>query len=406
MKTLKNSTVDLTIPIKPIWKFLFLFSFLISSSCSSGEINHTYNQFYVKLTYPDEKWSPNDFGRPSTNLELSLLKKHSPKFWISKNSCFPMNFYKQYVPLLSAAGKGDNPIQANRINLKKFERDFSIYWELKKYPKCIQSKNPPLYAYSWTEKMNLPSGGKKDIRILKYAFTFYKSGLPAKQTFLQKFGQVLGDPNTWHYLDIHGAIFYLLNSKNKMFAVVLAQHNHFRSFIIGKDISEANAKKICFANRSNEPYFCGKGEGPFKFPTATTYQDMRWIITNKNKPFFGAWDIIPAPVERKEVQYKLEFLRSKDPLITSWVPLGPEIKIWGIFSSFYRKSPPGMAVFNISQLKELWKTAQYFYFDDKDKRVFDLHEENSKDFFHSDINPVLKINSIRFEKALTTLELK
>jgi len=402
MKILKNSAVDLVVPIISIRYFFLLFSILITSACSSAETNHKYNQFYVKLTYPDEKWSPNDFGRPSTNLELNLLKKHSPRFWISNKSCFPMNFYKQYVPLLTATGKKDNIIKASRKNLKIFERNFTINWKLKKYPKCIQSKNPPLYSYSWTEKMKLPSGGKEDIRILKYAFSFYKSGMPAKQTFLQTFGRVLGDPNTVHYLDIHGAIFYLLNSKNEIFAVVLAQHNHFRSFIIGKDISETNAKKICFANRSNEPYFCGKNEGPFKFPTAPTYKDIRWIITNKNKPFFGAWDLIPAPLERKEIQYKLEFLRSKDPLITSWVPLGPEIKIWGVFSSFYKNSPPGMAIYNTPQLKELWKTAQYFYFDADSTRVFDLHEKNAKDFFHPNITPVFKINSIRFEKALTT----
>lgn len=376
-----------------------LFLFLVSMSSMANESN-SLRTFFEAMTYPNDQWRADDFGLGPTTLEAELLKKHAPQFSIDKTACSPMNFYQQYVPLLYF-NKADKIIFGSRENLKKYERNSTINWQLIKKPSCIQSKTPPLYAYAWKESMALPSGSEENIRVLKYAFTFYKSGLPKKQTVIQELGRLLGDPDTWHYLDIHGAVFYLLNAKNKIFSVVLAQHNHFRSYIIGVDVTEKNAKKICFAIRSNEPYFCGTDMKRAEYATAPTSTYIRWIISQNNKPVLGAWDVIPDMKNRKTIEYELTFLSDKDPLITSWNSLGPEIKIWGLFSTFYRNSPPGMSIFNTPQLKQLWKTAQYYYFDPVNDKVFDLHEDNMQDFFNQNVEPVLQINAQRFEKSLT-----
>ena len=157
-------------------------------------------------------------------------------------------------------------------------------------------------------------------------------------------------------------------------------------------------KKICFSNRSNEPYFCTKNEKVK--PTAPSYEHIEWIVTGKNRPFMGAWDIVPSQADRVPITFQLSFLDNKDPLITSWNNLGPNIKVWGLFPTFFRNSPPGMAIYNTPSLKPIWKTAQYFYFNPDNLEAFKLHKKASSDFFFLKPEEVLKINSKRFLEAL------
>ena len=146
-----------------------------------------------------------------------------------------MDFYKQYLPLL----KSENPNleKVSRNDLKKNERNFETNYFIEDRPECISEKQPPLYAYSWKEKMELSNGKKWNIRVLKYAHSFYKSGLPMDMGTLQRLATI-GSKDFWHFLDIHGASFYLVkDGEETPFALVLAQHNHFRSYVIGKDIT-------------------------------------------------------------------------------------------------------------------------------------------------------------------------
>ena len=373
-------------------KILFFNSLVFLASCSTPN-KEEYIQFFEELTYLSSQWKEDDFGRTATQREESLLEKYAPAFWVEKGSCKPLNFYQQYVPLLFNEETGE---KASRQVLKKYERDLDVYWNIKDPPECIESETPPLYAYSWQESLETSDGQSQKVTVLKYAFTFYKSGLPVKLPFPQGAIRFLGSLDSWHYLDIHGAIFYLLNENDELFSVVLAQHNHFRSFVVGVDVSEENARRLCYAIRTNEPYFCHDGSENKDYATAPTYQYIDWIITEKDRTFVGAWDVVPGNIGREPLGYRLELLSHRDPLITSWVPLGPEFKIWGLFSTFFRKSPPGMAIFNTPKLKRIVDTAQYFYFDPNDEQTFKLHEENSGSFLSPDIQPVFDINSKRF----------
>ena len=223
----------------------YLFALIMMvQSCSSPK-NETFIKFFESLTYKNSEWREDDFGTPVKEKDKTLLEEHKPKFWISKRSCGPMDFYKQFLPLLKIKGSKSEE-EITRAHLKRNERQLKISYIIDDAPKCISSQNPPLYSYAWLEEMEINNGKTIPIKVLKYAFSFYKSGLPEKQTFLQSFSSLLGRQDHWHYLDIHGAIFYLLNPKNKLIAVVLAQHNHFRSFVIGVDLSEEEAKKNLF----------------------------------------------------------------------------------------------------------------------------------------------------------------
>ncbi|MFK7825469.1 MAG: hypothetical protein AB8G05_15055 [Oligoflexales bacterium] len=255
----------------------------------------------------------------------------------------------------------------------------------------------PVYTNAWREEMELADGNKVPVQVLKYGFTFYKSGLPAGLGFIQSLG-LLGSNDHWHYLDIHGAVFFILDKNQKVFAIVLAQHNHFRTFVVGQDIAADMPIEICFAIRSNEPYFCSPERK--KYPTAPTWQDMHFIVTGKEKPFLGAYDLVPGKNTAKRIYYNINFLPHKDPLITSWVPLGPEIKIWGIISTFFRMSPPGMAIYTTPALTPFSKTAHYFYFHPDNEQAFSIHETNMSDFLSPQIEPVLSMNRRHFFSSL------
>lgn len=379
------------------WQIRMLVPFLFVASCASGD-KADYKTLFEKLTYPGEEWSELDYGSVPSSSDKELLAKYNPLFWIPDKACGPMDFYRQYVPRLVSEVKGQH-IRGSRQSLKTYERVLSVKWEIESPPDCVESKTPPLYAYAWDETMIGEDGATSyPIKVLKYAFAFYKSGLPSKQPTLLKLGRVLGNPNRWHYLDIHGAVFILLNQRQEPFALVLAQHNHFRTYVVGHDIESADKLNICYAKRSNEPYLCDENQK--SHPTAPTFRNMEWIITGKNKPFLGAWDVLPSEDKRTRVNYTLEYLPSRDPLITSWNSLGPDIKIWGLFHSFFRNAPPGMAIYNLPDLKPVWKTAQAFYFDPNNKEVFRLHYKNSKDFFNTDVQPVLDHNAKFFFKSL------
>lgn len=372
---------------------LFFFCVFLSCSRDTQEIQKAFEL----LTFPQNKWAIGDFG-PETDQELKdLLRRHAPAFWVSAGSCVPMDFYRQYVPLLRFHREGVSGEVLDRGILKKFERDFSVNYELAASPDCLQNVRPPLYAYAWHEQMALADGRKVPVKVLNYAFSFYKSGLPAQLGFFQGMG-LFGRNDFWHYLDIHGAIFLLLNEQSQLFSLVLAQHNHFRTFIVGADISQVNPIEICFAIRSNEPYLCPDKKK--SFPTAPTWQEMRFITTGMQKPFLGAYDLVPEKKSRERLSYRLEFLRHRDPLITSWVPLGPEIKIWGIFSTFFRRSPPGMAIYTTPALLPFSKTAQYFYFDPSNDKAFTIHAENMKDFLNPEVERVFVMNQQHFLSVL------
>ena len=376
-------------------KIIFIFTF-VSFILSCSTKLHKHPEYYKYLTPSITEWKPDDFGDLPTLKEKKLLKKYIPSFWISKESCPPMDFYEQYVPLLSLRETNQ---KGSRKLLKKYERS-SKKWDIKNPPKseCLKKKNPPLYAYAWKEKMELSDGKVIDVTILRYAFVFYKSGLPAKLLFPLNLSSLFSVISLWHYLDIHGGIYYILDKTNRPISMVIGQHNHFRSYIIGVDITQLESQKICYAIRSNEPYICPSDIDikEHHFPTGPTGDYMSWIVQGRDRPIFGTWDVISKIKFMNKIKPRLIFLTSKDPLITSWNRLGPEIKIFGFFPSFFREAPPGMAIMTIQKWSGISKVAQRFYFDPQKIEILERYSQGKKDFAY-------KYNTIRFNKAIKNI---
>lgn len=350
--------------------------------------------FYESLTYPDSDWSAQDFGSNPSRDEIELLKLNKPSTFIAQGQCLPMDFYSQYLKFLRL--KSHKNKKLSRQWLKSHERDLGVDFILSRKINCISENSPPLYAYSWDENMHLSDGTKQKIKILKYSHTFFKSGLPNDLPMLSRFMSI-GSKDIWHYLDIHGGIFYLVkDSEKEPFAMLIAQHNHFRSYIIGIDITREQSRNICYAIRSNEPYICEANQNWKR--TSANYLDIDWVISGNKQPNFAGYDVVPGNNDGIKMQTRLEFLSSKDPLITSWIKLGPNLKVLGMFKSMYRDAPSGMAIYNTPKLKEVWKTTQYFYFSKDNKEIFNDHKENMKNFSDPILEPVFTHNAKRFTK--------
>ena len=387
----------LIIKLREIMNRLVILLLFVFYSCAGTAVNRDYTSVLPELTYPNKEWSKDDFGEsPSDDLK-KILKTHKPRMFVDKDSCAPMDFYKQYLPRFDIVNNGQSK-QANRKLLKKFERNFGTKLKLRKPVDCVENQHPPLYSFAWTEKMSLLNGEYTKIKILKYNFAFFKSGLPAGPKGVGKLSVVLGDTKLWHYLDIHGAIYYLLDEDNTPFALVLAEHDYFRSYVIGKDISIDESKNICFAKYSNEPYVCAAGTR--KAPTAPGPKDMKWILGQGGKPLLGCFDVVPGVNTGSEVSYELSFLSSKDPLMVSWIHLGPDIKTWKVFSLGARNAPPGSAVFNAPTLKEIWKTAMYYYFNPRDNKTLEKHVKIIKSYPVINPEPIIEVNGPRFLKNI------
>ena len=160
-------------------------------------------------------------------------------------------------------------------------------------------------------------------------------------SWYKNFGTALiGDREVWHELDIHGAIQILISKKTGIPEILLlAQHNHFRSYAINKDIllPKDNRIEICIAERSNEPYPCAAENKLFR--TVGNPNKIEFVLGGKAPFFDGGYDSVKAKQNSVEQKLQLKFLPSRDPLYTSWIALGDKKKIFGIIPSFFRDAP-------------------------------------------------------------------
>jgi len=373
--------------------------------------------FYETLTSPYDQWSPTEFGESSTQAEKDLLAKFKPEIYIAPGGQVPINFYQDYLPYCQVKSTNNRePLAAiDRAGLKRIERQYGSYLDFqgdyKQYTYAHKENlHPSLYGCVFYETLMPPKGSQATpipIVILKYSSVFVASGLPTRLGLVRGLlAGLAGDPNNWHELDIHGAIHIILERKTlKPIAVLLAQHNHFRSFVVGKDFQwpQDQPLKISFAKRSNEPYLYPEKGDNRVHPTAGSPKHMRYILTGKNKPFVSAYDQIYATPDAKQINYNLTYLPSLDPLYTSWIPLGDRQKVALVISNFARVGPPGINMNTHPALSKYGDIAQVFYMDGKDPKALEIFEANFKGFEHVNVRPILDYNGRRFwEKVSDT----
>ena len=358
-----------------------------------------------------ENWSQES---PNT---LQLLKKFRPRIFVAPNSYIPISFYQDYL-LQCVVRQRKNPRtthyqQVSRPLLQDIQFSPSLYLDYRVSAKAarrfdIKDVHPEIYGRIYkdvlsTDKLNIP------LIFLKYSLIFPHSGLPTKIGSLKRLGShLIGDPHGWHELDIHGAIHIILEGNtHKPLGVVLAQHNHYRIYLAGKDFKwpDDNRVSICFSQYSNEPYLM-KDNAPYRLErTVGNPMHIAYLfgVTDKAPLGAGLDKVFTKKGGAREVFVELVLLPLNDPLYTAWIPMGNIEKIWGFWETWYRRGPPGIDFYTMGSLKNLADLTAFWFIDPKDQRFFALLEENFRDFEEYDLIPALIHQRQRLATALMTL---
>jgi hypothetical protein len=379
-------------------------------------------RWLVSLTYPDYK--EEDFGRPLEDTDKELLYRFKPRVIVSPQGLLPVDFYEFYLPrtVVRDFSSGGEVVKKSptREYLKRIERNKRYYLDYTgpSFPctDCtdyVATGYGRVYREETTFRTDNGERHRMAIVVLKYNFAFPYSGLPSKLGYMREaFTRIAGDPWRWHELDIHGAVHIVLNERERPILVLLAQHNHFRSYLVGKDIqwppsspsspsSNDGRIPVCFAERSNEPYPCHGGSSPRFYRAVGNPTDMAYVIDGRSRPLVSGEDKVYGPSSGgREIDYELKFLPTRDPLYVSWIPLGDRQKILFFFGDFYRKGPPGIDLNTWPEIKGYGDIMQFWYVRDGNEEDAELMEKSFRSFIDVDFEPVLEKNGSRLYRDM------
>ncbi len=382
------------------------------SSKDAGEWRAQEKRWLLSLTYPDE--DKDDFGKEVSESDMALLKRFKPEIFVAPDGLVPVDFYKFYLPDTVVRDICNNrrivKKSPTREFLKSIERNRCYYLDYTGPPfPCKECSSYIATGYgrvfrevasfrvSDTDIKEIP------IIVLKYSFAFPYSGLPASLGLLREAAvRIVADPERWHELDIHGAIHIILNKALKPMVLLLAQHNHFRSYVIGRDITPSKDGRIsiCFAERSNEPYPCPEGKSPIYYRAIGNPAYISYVIDGSSKPVFSGQDkVYGHDSGGVRIRYRLSFLPDKDPLYVSWIPLGDRQSV-PFLGEFYRKGPPGMDLNTWPELKRYGDIMQFWYLKDGSHEDARFMKDSMSSFFDVDFDRVLKRNGGRLYNLL------
>lgn len=206
---------------------------------------------------------------------------------------------------------------------------------------------------------------------LKYNIVFARSGLPAGLPWVydQALRLIRLDPEDWHQLDNFCAIHIVLDETEAPIAVLLAQHNHHRTYLIGCDLTLPADERMVFAaaQRSNELYLDRGEKAPVRHRTIPWAKYLEYLLSGKRGPWFTADDIsYGRAAGGEEVAYELAFLEPCDPFYTSRCMLGQYRPFLGL--EIGRNGPPGADYYTLPELLPLGAllTASYLRDNDED----------------------------------------
>lgn len=397
---------------------LFVLFLVHSFRPSPKHFDRQYENWAKILTEPFFGWNPADLGPVPSPEDQALLKRLLPDVFISPNGTPPMDFYRDILPYsVLCDAKGRVRFCAPSVSeLKSSERNPGWFLDFRgKIPcrgwECRQKGyTAPLYGRVFRETLRPPplvEGETFPVVILKYSAVFPQSGLPARLPWWKEFGaHLLGDPENWHELDIHGAVhLFLREGETEPFAVLFAQHNHFRSYLFGVDLPPLAGKPLCvnYAERSNEPYPCPE-RGPIETRAAASPREFPYVLAGGPQPLAAGLDVVRGPRGGGvALPTRLEIRPEEDPLFTAWIHLGERKKLFGILPAFYRAGPPGMDLNTWPELSRYTDMLQFWYFAGEDKESAELWKKHVFSFEQRNLEPILRRGAERFHKALKKL---
>jgi hypothetical protein len=175
------------------------------------------------------------------------------------------------------------------------------------------------------------------------------------------------DPRDWHQLDNFVAAHIVLDGSGKPIAVLLAQHNHHRAYLAGRDIASPADDRYVFdvALRSNELYPGSDSESPVRHRAVRWSLYLKYLLGGEGRPLASADDITYGRrAGGREVVYDLGFPSPCDPFYTAKIMLGAPRPFFGF--DIGRDGPPGSDYYTIPDLLPLGNLLKFSYLHDGD----------------------------------------
>ena len=332
--------------------------------------------------------------------DFKLLKKFRPRFILPPGGSYPIDFYRNYVPYTVLISWPEKKVMATKVtrglllkhrvnrgaylefDTERYRSDgMNIRWD-KGTPPPASGRKPVVYGRVYREEVRFPDGkgGEElhDLTFLKYNVIFANSGLPAELSWWPRLLLSLSgfDREDWHVLDNFVAVHVVLDETGLPVAAVLAQHNHHRSYLLGRDIPFPEDGRLVFdiALRSNEVYPASEDSDPVSHRVIRWSLYLDYLLSGENGPALKANDITyGVNAGGWEFNYDLKFLSPCDPLYTSEMLLGQPRPLLGIYLG--RDGPPGSDYYNMPALLPMGNMLKFAYLGDGDPEDIALVRE-------------------------------
>jgi hypothetical protein len=395
----------------------------------SAKSYHTFADYPGFAEYYRDR-CPDDDRAAISDEDRQLLHRYRPRLILPPGGRYPIDLYRDYLPYTSLKRFPSKEVLSPNVTrelLRKNRDNRQAYLDLSldRYREdgldrkmgqengpSLQARRPVLYGRIYREAVDFPDGAggreRRNLTFLKYNALFAVSGLPAKlpwyvNTLLTLTGFSRED---WHELDNFVAVHVALDESRLPLAIVLAQHNHHRSYLLGKDLPLPDDGRVSFdiALRSNEAYPSSD------LPDRVSHRVIRWslyldyLLSGQNPPVLEAFDVTYGiNAGGKEIDYDLIHLPSCDPLYTAEILLGEPRPFLGIYLG--RDGPPGSDYYTVPDLLPLGNLLKFGYLHDGDpediRLVRDAIDRRSKTI---DIDRIMDHGGIRLLRDWKSLK--
>lgn len=230
-----------------------------------------------------------------------LLLRFRPRIVVAPGVSWPIDFYRDYLPyaMLRDADQTGRIIatQVTREVLRNEMDQPHLYLDVRHAPDTRrEGRTPVVYGRLYHESVSLFDGEgaviNRRLTFLKYNVVFARSGLPAglPWSYEQTLRLMRLDPDDWHQLDNFCAVHIVLDEHDSPIAVLLAQHNHHRTYLIGRDLPLPADERLVFAaaQRSNELYPNREEGTPQRHRTIPWAGYLEYLLSGKQRPWFTA----------------------------------------------------------------------------------------------------------------------
>lgn len=351
---------------------------LLAGCRPESDSYRTFADFPGFAAYYAGRCAGGDPGPPKTE-DRELLVRFRPRFILPPGSIRPIGFYEDYLPYTVLRRYSDKAVleeKVSREELRRQQDNTQVYLEYRpeRGKKPIKAGGPVVFGRVYRERVPFPGERagetrRLDLTFLKYNLVFPVSGLPAGLNRLA--GSILKgaglDPRDWHQLDNFVAAHIVLDGRGKPIAVLLAQHNHHRAYLAGRDIALPADGRFVFdvALRSNELYPGSDPGIPVRHRVVRWSLYLNYLLSGKDRPLLSADDITYGRrAGGREVVYDLEFPSPCDPFYTAKIMLGTPRPFFGF--DIGRDGPPGSDYYTVPELLPMGNLLKFSYLHDGD----------------------------------------